>query len=173
MPKRDPLGYYTALHVSPHATSAEIRLSYTFIKRSYQRKRRDLDVAKIRAAYETLSDPLTREMYDNGEIARVGAPSRLGSIPLRPVLLPLLIVAVLVLVGMVGPGFLAQLRDFEPGDEIYWSTNDETLGKVLSFEREHQFPSGSVSPAFEILPASGEAPVWYPARDLKRYARTR
>ena len=34
MLKRDPEGYYAALNISPDATAAEIRLSYSFISRT-------------------------------------------------------------------------------------------------------------------------------------------
>jgi len=167
------MGYYAALNVSPEATAGEIRLSYTFIKQSYHEERRQLDIGKIRAAYEILSDPKARRKYDSGKAANVGVMALFSSISPQQVLLPLLIISGLVLLVILGPGLRAQFRSFEPGDEIYWSENGETLGRVLSFDREHQFSSGSVAPAFEILPDSGEEPVWYPARDLKRYGRIR
>jgi curved DNA-binding protein CbpA len=171
--KRDPMGYYAALNISPDATAAEIRLSYTFIKQSYHEERRHVDVARIRAAYEILSDPSARREYDNDRATRGGAPAWMSSMSLRQILVPILAVTGLLLLVIVGPTLRAQFRSFESGDEIYWVENGESLGKVLSFERDHRFPSGAEAPAFEILPASGEDPLWYPARDLKRYGRTR
>jgi curved DNA-binding protein CbpA len=171
--KRDPEGYYAALNISPEATAAEIRLSYSFIKQSYHEERRQVDIGKIRAAYQVLSDPKARRKYDRGVAAGGGVPKWMKSISLRQVFVPVLIVAALVLFARLGPDLRAQFRSFEPGEEIYWAENKEPLGKVLSFEREHSFSTGSVAPAFEILPASGGDPVWYPARDIKRYGRAR
>ena len=173
MLKRDPEGYYAALNISPDATAAEIRLSYSFIKQSYHEERRQVDIGKIRAAYQVLSDPKARRKYDRGVAAAGGAPKWMKSISLRQVFIPVLIVSALVLLALLGPDLRAQFRSFQPGAEIYWAENKEPLGKVLSFEREHRFQTGSVAPAFEILPASGGAPVWYPARDIKRYGRAR
>jgi curved DNA-binding protein CbpA len=168
---RDPLGYYAALNISPDATAAEIHISYKFIRQSCRVERRHLDIGKIRAAYETLSNPTTRQDYDNTKTAGFGALAWNRSITPRKVLVPVLVVSAVLLLIIVAPGLRTQFRSFEPGDELYWTENSEALGKVLSFDRDHRFPSGAVVPAFEVLPASGEAPVWYPARDLKRYAR--
>jgi len=165
--------HYAALNLSPDATAAEIRLAYTFIKQSYHEERRQVDIGKIRAAYEVLSDPRARRDYDKDSAVGGRGPAWLKSFSSRQVLVPLLGVAVLALLVIVGPDLGAQFRSFDPGDEIYWVENGESLGKVLKFDREHRFPSGAIVPAFEILPASGEEPIWYPARDLKRYGRTR
>jgi curved DNA-binding protein CbpA len=171
--KRDPQGYYAALNLSPDATAAEIRLAYNFIKQSYQEQRRQIDIGKIRSAYEVLSDPRARRRYDRGETDGSDPMAWIRSIKPRQVLVPLLCVSLVVFLFLVGPSLRAQFRSFEPGDQVYWVENDEDLGKILSFDREHRFPSGAVVPAFEVLPASGESPVWYPARDLKRYGRAR
>lgn len=173
MGNHDPKGYYAALGISPGATASEIRLSYNFIKQSYHEERRHVDIAKIQAAYEVLSDPNARRKYDRGVAAAGGVPKWMKSISVRQVFVPALIVSALVLLALLGPDLRAQFRSFEPGEEIYWAENEEPLGKVLSFEREHRFSTGSVAPAFEILPASGGEPVWYPARDIKRYGRAR
>ena len=173
MRKRDPKGYYTALNISPGATAAEIRLAYTFIKQSYHEEGRQVDIGKVRAANEVLSDPRARRDYDRGTAEGGRGPAWMRSLSLRQVLVPLLGLGLLALLVILGPSLRAQFRTFEPGDQIYWTENEEPLGKVLSFDREHRFPSGATVPAFEILPASGDAPVWYPARDLKRYGRTR
>jgi len=167
------MGYYAALNISPDATAVEIRLSYTFIKQSYHEDRRQVDIGKIRAAYEVLSDPGSRKKYDNGVAAKGGAPAWTRSISLRQVLVPILVVTGVLLLVIVAPSLRTQFRNYEPGDEIYWAENGEPLGQVLSFDRNHRFASGVVAPAFEILPSSGEDPVWYPARDLKRYGRER
>ena len=173
MPKNDPKGYYAALNLSPDATAAEILLAYNFIKQSYHEERRQMDIGRVRAAYEVLSDPRARRSYDKATAAGGSGPAWMKSISWSKLLVPLLVVAAVALLVIVGPSLRAQLRSFDPGDEIYWVENGESLGKVLKFDREHHFPTGATAPAFEILPASGEDPVWYPARDLKRYGRTR
>jgi hypothetical protein len=171
--KNDPKGYYAALNLGPDATASEIRLAYNFMKQSYHEERRQMDIGKVRAAYEVLSDPRARRSYDDGSSQGRNGAAWLKKISFRKVLVPVLAVGLAALLVMLGPSLRAQFRSFDPGDEIYWSENDEPLGTVLQFEREHRFPTGATVPAFEILPASGEDPVWYPARDLKRYARTR
>jgi curved DNA-binding protein CbpA len=171
--KRDPQGYYAVLGISPDATATEVRLSYKFIKQSYHEEGRQVKIGQVRAAYEGLSDPKARRAYDRDGSTLDHKPSWVKSLSLRQILVPVLMVSALVLLVLVGPSLRAQLRSFDPGDEGYWAENDESLGQVLSYEREHRFSSGTVAPAFEILPASGGKPVWYPARDLKRYGRTR
>lgn len=173
MLKRDPKGYYAALGISPEATASEIRLSYKFIKQSYKEEGRQVNIRQVQAAYEVLSDPKARRAYDRGDAGGGGNFAWVKSISLRQVLVPILIISAMVLLVLVGPSLRAQLRSFDPGDQVVWAENEEPVGKVLSFEREHRFSSGTVAPAFEILPASGGEPIWYPARDLKRYGRTR
>lgn len=174
---RDPEGYYAALNVSPEAGAAEIRLAYEFIKQSYHTQRKRCDISKIRAAYKVLGDPKERKNYDAGVAAR-GRPAwdellrqlKAYSVPIAMILLA---VGVAVLLYLVGPEVRAQLRGFDAGDQLYWVETHRDLGTVEAYVEDHTFPTGSVAPAYRVRPSNGGEPVWYPAHDLKRHARTR
>jgi hypothetical protein len=89
------------------------------------------------------------------------------------VLVALLVISSAVLLLTVGPDLRAQFVSFEAGDELVWSKTGRPLGTVLTVEHQHVFPNGSASKAYQIRPADGEGPVWYPARDVERYCDTR
>jgi curved DNA-binding protein CbpA len=173
---KDPQGYYAALNIGPDASAAEIRLAYEFLKQSYHTERKHLDIGKIRAAYKVLSDPKERRSYDAGDANRRAAKGEL----LRqlkahalPIAIALLAVSAAVLLYLVGPDVRAQFVGFDSGDELYWADGSRDLGTVEAFVQQHTFPSGAVAPAYLVRPAGGGEPIWYPARDLKRYARQR
>jgi curved DNA-binding protein CbpA len=179
VPKQDPLGYYRILNVSPEASGAEIRLAYRLLKKSYHEERKQLAVSKIRAAFKTLSNPVTRRTYDNpdgGGRARNPAAGLRGQRHGAKTIhigLALLAVSSIVLLIMISPSLKTHFVSFEAGDELVWSETGEQLGSVVTFEAKHRFFGGSVAAAYQIDPTSGEAPVWYPARDLERYCHNR
>ena len=173
---RDPLGYYAALNVSHEASASEIRLAYEFLKQSYHTERKHLDISKIRAAYQTLSDPRERKAYDSGKTsytALKAARRQRVKISLLQVSLSLLAVSAVVLLVLVGPEVRALVVGFESGDVLYWADSERDVGTVEAFVEAHTFPTGAVAPAYRIRPADGGEPVWYPARDIKRHARER
>jgi curved DNA-binding protein CbpA len=171
--KRDPLGFYAALKVSPEASAVEINLSYKFLKDSYRENRKAIDIGKVQAAFKTLSDPSERRKYDNGGKVRLStaAVRRRKQINAMGILLVALIISSGVLFFLVGPDIRAQLTSFSAGDQIYWRENGKPLGAVVTFEEHHAFPSGVVVPAYQIQPDSGGDLKWYPARDLKRHCK--
>jgi curved DNA-binding protein CbpA len=179
--KADPLGYYRALNISPGASPAEIRLAYTFLKRAYREGRKHLQIGKIRAAYETLSNPHVRKRYDAGESVesrrRVqrgpDVAAMLARVNVAKTGLVLLLVGAVVLLVLVGPGIRAQFVSFELGDRVYWSESGENLGEVVAFEAQHRFATGAVAPAYRVRSEESGKPTWYPARDLERHCRAR
>lgn len=173
MRKRDPLGYYAALKVSPGASAVEINLSYKFLKDSYKANRKAIDIGKVQAAYQTLSDPAERRKYDNGGKVRrsPAAVRRSQQVNLMTILLVALVISSGVLLFFIGPDIRAQLTSFSAGDQLYWRETGEPLGAVVTFEEHHSFPTGVVAPAYQIRPDSGGDLKWYPARDLKRHCK--
>ena len=173
---RDPLGYYAALNISPEASAAEIRLAYEFLKQSYHTERKQLDISKIRAAFHTLGDARERKAYDAGKTGQRAASSgqrpQVKVTPLQ-VSLGLLAVALVVLLFLVGPELRAVVVGYDVGDVLYWTDSQRDLGTIEAYVQAHSFPGGTVAPAYRVRPADGGAPVWYPARDLKRHARQR
>ena len=179
MRDRDPLGYYAVLSVSPDASAPEIRLAYEMLKQSYRSERRHLDIAKIRAAYQTLSHAAGRRAYDTGrpigeskstsiaDLQRVLATHRL------PIAVGLLVLGIVVLLSLVGPDLRASFVAYDAGDELYWVDHQRPLGTIEAFEEHHQFPTGTTAPAYRVKPSMGGEPEWYPARDLERHARRR
>jgi curved DNA-binding protein CbpA len=180
VPNRDPLGYYTALNVSPDASAAEIRLSYEMLKQAYHGGRKQLDISRIRAAYKTLSSPGGRKAYETGRA--IGQEDRKNAIEeLRtfvashrlPIAVALLALGIVGLLTLVGPDLRASFVSYDAGDELYWVDHQRPLGTIESFEEHHKFPTGVTSPAYRIKPSEGGEPAWYPARDLERHARRR
>jgi curved DNA-binding protein CbpA len=171
--KRDPLGYYAALKVSPEASAVEINLSFKFLKDSYRENRRAVDIGKVQAAFETLSNPAERRKYDNGGKVRPSAAAvrRRQQVSLMSILLVALVISSGVLLFFVGPDIRAQLTGFSAGDQLYWRETGDPLGAVVTYEEHHAFPSGVVAPAFQIRPDSDGDLKWYPARDLKRHCK--
>jgi len=171
--KRDPLGYYAALKVSPEASAVEINLSYKFLKDSYRENRKAIDIGTVQAAFKTLSDPSERRKYDNGGKVRPSAAAvrRRQQVNLMSILLVALVVSSGVLLFFIGPDIKAHLTSFSPGDQLYWRENGKPLGAVVTFEDHHSFPSGVVAPAYQIRTDSDGDLKWYPARDLKRHCK--
>jgi curved DNA-binding protein CbpA len=168
MSKRDPKGYYAVLNVSPDASRHEIRLAYGFLKQAYKDGRKKLDIGKIQAAYETLSDVDQRKDYDGGGSSGRRGPSRLHSVPL---LATLLVVFLGVLAIAVGPAIKARFTTFEPGDELYWKRTGKPLGVVLSYEARHEFENGVLAAGYRIEIGPDQEPVWFAAQDLNRNCR--
>ncbi|HXV78058.1 MAG TPA: DnaJ domain-containing protein [Candidatus Polarisedimenticolaceae bacterium] len=181
MPQHDRLGYYRILNIGPDAGAAEIRLAYELLKTAYREGRRNLEIGKIREAYAVLGDPSARRAYDRADGRSGGGGENLldairqtaARVKIVPVGLGLVAVGVIVLLGLIGPDLRAQFVSFEPGDALVWSATGEALGSVVAFDQGHTFSSGAVGRAYRIEPAAGGGPVWYPARDLERYCRTR
>jgi curved DNA-binding protein CbpA len=168
---RDPKGHYAALNISPGASQQEIRLAYKFLKRAYQEGQKSLNLGKIQEAYETLSQPRQRKLYDPGPsspLTRPDGKSRLNSVPL---LLTLLIVFVGVVAFAFGPAIRAHFMTFDVGADLYWKRTEKPLGVVLEHDAEHQFPDGLRASAYRIQLSSGEETVWLPALDLNRHCR--
>ena len=172
MGKRDPEGFYAALNVSHKASRQEIRLAYELLKQAFKKGQRNLNIGRIQAAYETLSDPPQRRQYDDGAFSgkRPGGNSRLHS---KPLLLTLTVVFLGALALVLAPHFRGELVSFDVGDNLYWRSTNESLGVVLAFDDDHRFPVRAPLPAYQVQPASGREPVWYPARDLNRHCEAR
>jgi curved DNA-binding protein CbpA len=166
------------LNVSPDASGVEIRLSYELLKKSYHSERKQLDISRIRAAYQTLSHPGGRKAYDTGRAADNSKPSlddvkRVLATHRLPIAIGLIALGIVVLLSLVGPELRANFVDFDAGDELYWVDHHRPLGTIETFEAHHKFPTGAVAPAYRVKPAEGGEPAWYPARDLERHARRR
>jgi len=168
---RDPRGYYAALHVSPDASDAEINLAFKFLKEAYQKKHKQVDVGKIREAYEALGHPLRRAAYDEGMNRNpkrsIGRP-RFGFFQ---ILIGLLVVSLIVVWVLVGPELKAHLTAFEPGDELVWSKTGKPAGTVLAYSAAHSFREGVIGPAYQVRPSGDDPPRWYPAGDIKRHCK--
>ena len=173
MQNRDPKGHYAALSISPGASQQEIRLAYKFLKRAYLEGQRSLNLSKIQEAYEILSQPEQRRVYDHGKTAQRGGPggkSRLHSVPL---LLTMLLVFLGVIGFIFGSAIRANFVTFDAGDDLYWNNTKKPLGVVLEHDPDHRFPDGRQTRAYRIQLGSGEEPVWLPALDLNRNCRVR
>ena len=179
MRDRDPLGYYAVLNVSPDASSVEIRLAYEILKQSYHSERKQLEISKIRSAYQTLSHPGGRKAYDSGHKSGANGKSAVAELKRVvvthrvPIAIGLLALGIVVLFTLVGPELRASFVDFDAGDELYWVDHNRPLGTVEAFEAQHKFPTGAVVPAYRVNPSEGGEPAWYPAHDLERHARRR
>lgn len=165
---RDPKGYYQVLNLSPGASSAEVKLAYTFLKNAW-RTNRKLPRARIKEAYDCLTDPASRREYDS--------PSRRGGGPgpeqLRLTGAVILLAALLGFGGFVFPGFLIPGPDaFEAGDRLVSAVGETSLGEILRSEAVHVFPGGRTGEAYLVrLSVGGER--WFPASDLERNYRRR
>jgi curved DNA-binding protein CbpA len=182
VPNRDPQGFYSALNVSPEASAAEIRLAYVMLKQEYHGGRKQLDISRIRLAYQTLSHPGGRRAYDAGrpigklddkKPITIEELKRLIATHSLPIAVGLLALGIVGLLALVGPELRASFVSYEAGDELYWVDHHRPLGTIESFEENHKFPTGATAPAYRIKPSEGGEPAWYPARDLERHARRR
>jgi len=177
MRDRDPEGYYAALNVSPEASAEEIRLSYEFLKRAHLAGQRVNDIPKVLAAYEVLSQPAKRQEYDTGRSASSAPIPRMLE-QARPLLGSTVTLAIttVVLAAIVGlffaPAWVADLRSFSPGDDLVWKENGAPIGRVVAYDRKHEFPNGIRAAGYRIQTDASE-PVWMPARDLQRYGTQR
>lgn len=172
--KNDPLGYYAALNVSPGATHHEIRLGYKFIKEARREGKRSIDVRKVQEAYDVLSDPKRRAAYDRGDIHRDAWWRSLRWIPHGLIAGVVLFVVLAFQVWSVhGDKIRGVFQHFEPGAELVAIESREPLGTVIEYRRNHQFPNGKSRNAYQVRPADGTAPRWYPATDIDRYFESR
>ena len=165
MAKVDPKGYYAALNVGPKACGQEIRLAYELLKQARKQGKRNLDMAKIEAAYGVLGDVEQRRQYDVGQRPprKRNGPSRLHSVRL---LLAITVVLLGILWIAFAPRIRAHLVSFDVGDDLYWRSTQKPLGEVVDIDQLHEFPEGTQSPAYQVQLASGATAVWFPARDL-------
>lgn len=166
MSRQDPRGYYDILNVRPDASPEQIELAYALLKKSYQERRRAVDIARVQAAYETLRDVDRRRAYD-GVRSRSSARQRTRLSKTR-VLLVLVGIFVVVTLTIHGPSWKADLTRFSPGEALALAETGEPFGTVLRFEARHMFGNRAVASAYLISPADGREKVWYPARDLTR-----
>ena len=174
MANRDPRGYYRALNVSADASPEEIVLAYRFLKQSYRERRGKLDIPRIQAAYDTLSDRERRARYDRRDAGgRRRQPARAGRVGSPAILAGLLVVLVLVLAWTLGPSLRVAMTSFEPGDELILRSSGTVLGTVEAYEPRHRFFNGAEAPAYLIRESPGAEAEWYPAGDLARLTRAR
>jgi curved DNA-binding protein CbpA len=171
---RDPRGYYRALNVSADASPEEIILAYRFLKQSYRERREKLDIARIQAAYDTLSDQKRRAAYDRRDAAgrRRAGPGK-GRFGSPAILVGLMVVLAVVLAWSLGPSLRVAMTSFEPGDELVLRSSGAMLGTVEAYEPQHRFHNGAVAPAYLVRESSGAEAEWYPVGDLARLTRTR
>jgi curved DNA-binding protein CbpA len=171
----DPERYYAVLNVSPGASAQEIKLAYEFLKRAHHAGGKVNDIPRVLTAWEVLSDPAKRKEYDEGGETNAGKLRQ----ALKAVRAGLgskaaLVVATVAFVALVGllfaPGWVTQLRSFSPGDHLVWKANGAPIGRVVTYEPNHEFPGGVRAAGYRIQKDSGE-PVWMPARDLQRYGQ--
>jgi curved DNA-binding protein CbpA len=173
--KADPKGYYAALNVSPDANPTEIRLAYEMSKQAYKAKGKR-PPPKVREAYEVLSDPDQRELYDAGPkslfgfLKRPDGSSRLDSVP---VFIGSLVVLIVVLIFTFGPSIKASFTQYEVGDELYFKGKAKPFGLIEAYEEQHPFADGTRMAAYRVRPATGGEPSWHPASDLHRNTEPR
>lgn len=174
MKNRDPKGYYEILKVSPGASRQEIRLGYVFLKGSYKNGKKSLDIATIRLAHKTLSDPKLRQQYDAGPAPRFGSRSRsAGGSRLNSS--PLLVGLAVVLLGVLIFAFdlHAHFVSFDVGSELYWKKSSRPLGTVVEYSEAHPFEDGRSLSAYRVELDTGGEPAWMPALDLHRNCAVR
>lgn len=163
---QDPLGYYKVLNVSPGANEAEIRLAYTFLKNAWQQNRA-LPRARIREAFECLSDPRQKAAYDTGKLGRGDhewLTAAIGSVVLA---------ALVAFAGLVFPGFLLSgPQPYRSGDTLVRAADQGALGQIVRQEAVHRFPNGQTGSAYLVKHVDGTE-RWYPAGDLERHYRRR
>lgn len=185
MQNKDPLGYYASLNISPGASREEVRLAYRFLKNSYLETRsRKIDIAKARAAFDTLNDAGRKAAYDRGDLATAQAGDdrepvvdRSWRANWKQYVTILTLVLVVVLAGLVYTFYGAAIRGafnhFEPGDTLYRKGETAPLGTVSTYEPDHVFPNGASGDAYLVHPAPQGEPRWYPAGDLDRHYEKR
>ena len=174
MSNRDPLGHYAALGLGPGANEIEIGMAYRSRKRAYQDHRKNYDIGAIQAAYETLRDPETRRLYEEGKLRRDGRPTAGSRLPGNSQMRLALGagIAVIALLAMVfffyGSTIRATFVRFEPGDSLVETSSGRELGRVVAFTDGHRFENGVHLPAYRI-DSNLEGEKWFPARDLERH----
>ena len=167
MLQEDPLGYYDVLNLPPGADQEEIELAYEFLKQAYRQRRGALNIGKIQAAYDTLSNEGHRYQYDHNAVYSSPADRvrRIG----KPGVLAILLVMFIGVLGFVfGPAIKVRMTSFSPGDELFWAESGDRFGTVLSYDAKHRFFNGAQSPAYLIEVSPKGETAWYPARDLAR-----
>ena len=175
MATRDPKGFYKTLHVSPSANSTEIELSYKFLKRAYTNGNRSIDVGRIQAAYDTLSDPELRKHYDGHKVATGSTSSAAGmrSLLRSPYVAAPVAVAFLVSLAFTfGPMLAAQMTSFDAGDRLVWKKTGKPLGEVVGYTDAHSFEEGPTVPAYEVQ-LTVDSSQWFPAAELHRGCKVR
>lgn len=174
MSNRDPLGHYAALGLRPGANEVEIGMAYRSRKRAYHDHRKNCDIEALQAAYETLRDPETRRLYEEGKLRRDGRPTAGSRLPgdTRTRLALGAGIAVAVLLAMVVFFYGSTIRGtfvrFEPGDALVETSSGRELGRVVAFTDGHRFENGEQMPAYRI-DSDLEGEKWFPARDLERH----
>lgn len=61
-----------------------------------------------------------------------------------------------------------KLSDYEPGDVVRWEESNSPYGKVLQFDRMHDFGIGPPSPAYEIQLDGTTETVWVGERVVEK-----
>lgn len=175
MRNRDPRGYYRALNISADASPEEIILSYRLLKQAFRERHGKMDIARIQAAYDTLSDPKLRADYDGrGGAARRGQPRASGGALGTPAILMVLLgVLAIVLIWTLGPSLRVALTSFDTGDQLVLRDGGAVFGTVAGYEPDHVFHNGARAPAYLVQKGPEEIQQWYPAGDLARLTRAR
>ena len=160
---RDPLGYYRVLNLSPGANEAEIRLAYTFLKNAWQHDRK-IPRAKIKEAYDCLSDPKLKGTYDSGK-KRARSDREWAAVGVSGAIM----VALLLFAGLVFPGFmLPRPTPFASGSLLVRQKDQAPLGEVVRRDPAHHFTNGGSGSAYLVrFPDGSER--WYPTSDLENH----
>ena len=160
---RDRKGYYAVLNVSPGANTAEVQLAYTFLKNSWRTNHR-LNRAKIKEAYDVLTDPVARQRYRDGG-------KGMGSENLFYIGGGALAAVLFTIAAFVFPGFLLSGPGrFSSGARLLNSVDMSPLGEVVELEENHVFPNGGGGDAYLIRRDDGTE-KWFPTGDLEQHFR--
>lgn len=174
------MDYYSILKIAPNASRKEIDEAFKRLMKEC-RYNAQLNRREIEAAFKILSNTSSRKAYDSKKEERVKIDAAVGQMERRrsrararksgprftfrqkvitlAVLFPLAVVFYIYRFGY-------QVKQFEPGDVVYYKHSKQILGKIVAAEDNHDFGQAKLD-AFLIEWDSSKKQDWVPQVNVK------